>query len=279
MKRREFISLVGGALVAWPRAVRAQQPTKVWRIGYLGAAQRMPVVDGFLEEMRALGYVEGKNFTIEWRFAQGDYERLPELAADLVRLKVDVIVCGAGVAVTPAQHATDTIPIVMAYSVDPVGRGFVKSLREPGGNTTGLASSQDDVTPKLLELLATAVPGLSRVGILDNSHGNSQMLKYAETVAPNAGLTLVPAGARNASEIENAFATFTAERVDAVVIGLDATFFAQRRLIAEIAMKRRVTTIYGQREFVEAGGVMSFGENDEVFFCRWYGFIATMCTL
>src|SRR5262249_28161985 len=131
MRRREFIALVGGG-VAWPLAVRAQQSIKVWRIGYLGAAQHMPVVDSFLEEMRVLGYVEGKDFTVEWRFAQGRYERLPELAADLVRLKVDVIVCGAAVAVTPAQHATDMIPIVMAYSIDPVGRGFVKSLREPG---------------------------------------------------------------------------------------------------------------------------------------------------
>src|SRR5262249_12370273 len=143
MRRRAFISLISGA-VAWPLAVRAQQTGKVWRIGFPGVVSRETfsrVFAGFQQGMHELGYVEGKDFVIEWRSAEGRYERLPDIAAELVRLKVDIIVVGVAAAIRPLQQATSTIPIVMAYATDPVGNGFVASLAHPGGNTTGLRGS------------------------------------------------------------------------------------------------------------------------------------------
>ena len=175
MNRRAVITLLGGAAV-WPLAARAQQPGTLRRIGFLlGAAPPAqfgsdPAGLGFTQGMRELGYVEGKDFVVELRSAEGQYERLTDLAAELVQLKVDVIVAGSPLAVRPAQQATTTIPIVMGYSTDPVGNGFVASLARPGGNTTGLAGSSDDSAPKQLELLATIVPNLSRVAILTNPY-------------------------------------------------------------------------------------------------------------
>jgi putative ABC transport system substrate-binding protein len=169
VKRREFITLLGGA-AAWPLAARAQP---MWRVGFLLSAipaSQFGLDDlaGFTQGMRGLGYLEGKDFVIEWRSAEGQYERLPDLAAELVQMKVDVIVAGSTPAVRPAQQATTTIPIVMGNAIDPVGNGFVASLAHPGGNTTGLAGSSDDSSPKQLELLATIVPRLSRVAVLTN---------------------------------------------------------------------------------------------------------------
>jgi len=175
VKRRDLITLLGGA-AAWPLRARAQQAGTLRRIGFLLAAVPAAGMNpddlgpGFTQGMRELGYVEGKDFVVEWRSAEGQYERLTDLAAELVRLKVDVIVAGSPVAVRPAQQATTTIPIVMGYSTDPVGNGFVASLARPGGNTTGLAGSSDDSAPKQLELLATIVPNLSRVAILTNPY-------------------------------------------------------------------------------------------------------------
>jgi ABC transporter substrate binding protein len=159
MKRREFITLLGSAAVGWPLAARAQQGVPMRRVGFLLSAIPpaqfgLDDLGGFAQGMRELGYLEGRDFVIEWRSAEGHYERLPDLAAELVRLKVDVIVLGAPPAVRPAQQATTTIPIVMGYSTDPVGNGLVASLAHPGGNTTGLTGSTDDSSPKQLELLA-----------------------------------------------------------------------------------------------------------------------------
>ena len=172
MRRREFIGLVGSA-AAWPLCASAQTSAKVWRIGFLSGSSRENVAQSglaraFVQGMREQGYTEGTNFLIEWRFAEGLYDVLPKLAAELVELKVDVIVLGTPAAVRPVQQATSTIPIVMAYSVDPVGSGFVASLAHPGGNTTGLASSVDETVPKQMELMVAVVPGLTRIGLVSN---------------------------------------------------------------------------------------------------------------
>ena len=172
IRRREFIFTLGGAAAAWPLRARAQQPSKIWRIGFIAGASARFVggqsVRRIQQGMREHGYVEGKDFVMEWRFADAQPERYSEFAADFVGLKVDVIVVGTPAALPAVQQATSTIPIVTAYSVDPVGNGFVASLSRPGANTTGLSSSQDDATPKQVELLTMAVPNLSRVGWLAN---------------------------------------------------------------------------------------------------------------
>ena len=278
MKRREFITLLGGAATAWPFVSGAQQPGKVWRVGFISGASRaaiFPISAGFPQGMRELGHVEGKDFTIEWRFADGSYERFPDTATELVKLKVDVIVLATPVAVRPVQQATATIPIVMVYSTDPVGNGFVASLARPGGNTTGLASSLDDVIPKQMELLATAVPNLSRIGLLSNS-GNPNtfpVLKGAQAAAQKAGFVLVSVEAGNPEELENAFATLTSERVGAVVVMSDAFFSSQRQRIVDLALSGQLPTIFAQREYAQSGGMMSYGESLFEFHRRAASFV------
>src|SRR5262245_30684246 len=183
-----------------------------------------------MQGMHELGYLEGRDFVVEWRSAEGQFERLSHFAAELVRLKVDVIVTGSALAVRPAQQATTTIPIVMCYSTDPVGNGFVAGLARPGGNTTGLASSSEDSAPKHIELLATIVPKLSRVAILTNPENPNSpaVVKNAQSAAEKVGLLVVPVEARNAQEIEDAFAAMVKQTIAALMVGLDATFFVQR---------------------------------------------------
>jgi len=278
MRRRAFITLLGGAAAAWPLAARAQQAGKVWRIGVLSGASRETAFtnyEGFLQGMRELGYVEGRDFVMEYRFAEGQYERFPDFAAELVRLNVDVILIGATSAIRMLQRATTTIPIVLAYSTDPVGNGFVASLSRPGGNITGLSSSSDDTSPKQLELVATVVPNVSRIGLLGNpaSPTYTDVRKGAENAAQKVGLTLVSVEARNPQEIEAAFASFVSERVQAFISAGDALFFAQRRQIAELALKSRLPSMFSQREYAAAGGLMSYGENLSEFFRRAASFV------
>ncbi len=278
MRRRAFITLLGGAAAAWPLAARAQQAGKVWRIGVLSGASRETAFtnyEGFLQGMRELGYVEGRDFVMEYRFAEGQYERFPDFAAELVRLNVDVILVGATSAIRMLQRATTTIPIVLAYSTDPVGNGFVASLSRPGGNITGLSSSSDDTAPKQLELVATVVPNVSRIGLLGNpaSPTYTDVRKGAENAAQKVGLTLVSVEARNPQEIEAAFASFVSERVQAFISAGDALFFAQRRQIAELALKSRLPSMFSQREYAAAGGLMSYGENLSEFFRRAASFV------
>ena len=278
MTRRAFITLLGGAAAAWPLAARAQQPAKVWRIGFLSAVTRSAASGSyasFVQGMRELGYVEGKDFVIEWRSVEGKYERFPEIAAELVRLKVDVFVTGVTAALPALQRATTTIPIVIAYSTDPVGNGLVASLVHPGGNITGLAGSSDDSSPKQLELLATIVPNVSRIGLLGNpdTETYSSVLNNAQAAAQKVGLSLVPIEARNPRDIEDAFATFAKERVPAVMVAVDAVFFGQRWRIAELALANHLATMFALREYAEAGGLMSYGENIADFFRRAASFV------
>jgi putative ABC transport system substrate-binding protein len=276
--RRQFITLLGGAAAAWPLAARTQQAGKTWRIGWLTGSSpeaTSGLHSAFVQGMRDFGYVEGRDFVMESRFADGNYERFPELAADLVRLNVDVILTGTTSAIRTLQRATTTIPIVLAYSTDPVGNGYVASLAGPGGNITGLSSSADDTSPKQLELVATVVPNVSRIGLLGNpaSPNYTGVRKGAQNAAQKVGLSFVPVEARDPQEIENAFVAFGKERVQAFIAAGDAVFFAQRQRIAELALRNRLPSIFSQREYVEAGGLMSYGENLADFYRRAASFV------
>ena len=278
--RREFITLLGGAAAAWPRSARAQQPARVWRVGFLTAVSLKTfshLYAGFQQGMRELGYVEGKDYVSEWRSLDGKYERVPEIAAELVRLKVDVIVTGTIAALPTLKRTITTLPIVMANSTDPVGNGLVTSLARPGGNITGLTGSFDDSSPKQLELLAMVVPNASRIGLLGNPNNTnySSVLKNTQDAVQKVGLSLVPLGARNLQEIEDGFASFAKKRVPAVMVAGDAVFFGQRWRIADLALANRLPTMFPSREYAEVGGLMSYGENLADFFRRAAGCAST----
>jgi putative tryptophan/tyrosine transport system substrate-binding protein len=271
LKRREFISLIGGATV-WPIAARGQQREgKVWRIGFLAGGQRPVSIEstqygGFPQGMRELGYVEGRDFVMEWRFVEGRPELYPGLAAELVRAQVDIVVAGNSTAVRPIQQAS-SIPIVVAISTDPVGLGLVASLAHPGGNVTGLATSADDTAPKQLELLARVVPKLSRVGILSSpdNPNSAPVLRAAQTAALAAGLQTIPVEARTLDDFERAFATLTKARVEALMVVAGLIFNAQRGRLVDLILRARLPTITTEREVVEAGGLMSYGESARDF--------------
>jgi putative tryptophan/tyrosine transport system substrate-binding protein len=280
VKRRKFIAALGSA-AAWPLLARAQQPTvKVRRIGVLLGATPpvqfgMGYLKGFTKGMREFGYVEGKDFVIEWRSAEGAYERFPDLAAELVRLKVDVLVAGTPAAVRPLQQATTTIPVVMAIATDPVGNGLVVSLAHPGGNTTGLASSSDDSAPKQVELLLMAVPKLARVGILTNSGdaSSSAVVANVQKAAQSASLLTVSVAASSPTEIDNAFAELAEKHAQAVIVAADALFFAQRQQLAQLALRMGLASMSQRREYADAGGLISYGEGLEEFFRHAASFV------
>jgi ABC-type uncharacterized transport system substrate-binding protein len=267
MNRRDTV-LALLAFSAAPLISHAQQQGKIWRVGFLAPRRRPDSIDSdflgaFPRGMRELGYVEGKNLVIEWRFADGESERLPDLAAELVRLKVDVIVSPSSQAISALQKATTTIPIVMATSGDPIGSGFVKSLARPGGNITGFSNLTSDMGTKQLELLLSMVPKLSRVAVLVNPVNPSlaTFLKYVQAEAQRIGVKVLPMEARTAQEIENAFPTMTQGNAQALIVALDGLFVQQYRKIAELAAKNRLPSASSIREYVEAGGLMSYGPN------------------
>jgi len=246
----------------------AQPPEKVPRVGYLnpGSASdplRQRRLDAFRQSLRELGYVDGQNIAIESRWAEGQYDRYPALAADLVRLKVDVIVAMSGAATQAAQQATRTIPIVMSLVNDPVGSRLVPSLARPGGNVTGTSVMAPDLVGKQLELLKEVVPKVSRVAFLRHpaNPASAANLREAEAAARVLGVRLQTLEARNPQEIDSAFAAMTRERAGALLIHADALFGNQRRQIAELATKRRLPSIFLTTEYAEAGGLMAFGPN------------------
>ena len=220
--------------------------------------------------MRELGYVEGRNFVIEWRFADGKYERLASLAAELVRMKVDIIVTGGTAANRAAQQATTTIPIVNAAMIDPVGNGFAASLARPGGNITGLSLATTDVSPKHFELLKIMLPKVTRVAALENpgNPGHPAILKSLQTNAGQVGVKLLPVDARTAEEIERGFAMMKREKAEAVIVAVDAFFIGQRQQLAELALKHRLPSIFSVAEHAEAGGLMSYGQDLADFYRR-----------
>jgi putative ABC transport system substrate-binding protein len=251
----------------------AQQPKKVPRIGFLNATPASSIaarIKAFREGLRELGYVEGQNITIEYRYVEGKPDQLPALAAELVRLKVDVIVTGGQVSTRAAKEATVTIPIVMAQDSDPVGSGFVASLARPGGNITGLATLYPEISGKQLELLKEIVPKLSRVAVLGNSTtpGNAQSLKETELAAGAFGVQLQYPDVRGPKDIETAFRAASKGRADAVLVLSSPVFLSQRTQLAELAVKNRLPAIYGRLEYVEDGGLMTYGASFTDLFRR-----------
>ncbi len=242
----------------------AQQPAKVPRIGYLAPASLSALAvrtEGFRQGLRELGYVEGKNIVIEWRSAEGKLDRLPALAAELVRLKVDVIVTTGPTGTRPAKEATSTIPIVMAQDIDPVGSGFITSLARPGGNITGLSSLVPEITGKQLELLKEIVPKMSRVAILwaSSNPANAQVLREMETTAGTLGLKLQSLDILGVKDIQTAFRVANKGRADAVLVLQNGVALSHRKDMAELAVKHRLPAMYPRLQFVEDGGLMSYG--------------------
>lgn len=264
MRRREFLGAFGSA-AAWPLAAHAQQPTKVPRIGFLhyGAAGPSPEVDAFRQGLRDLGYFEGKNINIEYRFASGRVERLPELAAELVQLKPDVIVTPLTEASLAAKQATRTIPIVIAGVADAVGAGLVASIARPGGNVTGLTSISAELGGKRLEILKGVVPKVSRVAVLHDpaERSNVLILKELQAAAPTLGLTLQPLEVREPGEFEGAFVAMSRERADALFGAPGVLTFEYRKTVVRLAAKSRIPTLWGHRQFVDVGGLMSYAVN------------------
>jgi len=264
-RRREFIGLLGGAAAAaWPLVARAQLAKKVSKIGILSPGPPTPSSGPpfvLLQGLRELGYTEGQNLTVEFRWADGHVDRLPELAADLVRARVDVIWTTGYQAVLAARKATKTIPIVFSAHVDPVGTGLVASLAHPGANVTGATLMAPDLAGKRLELLRETVPALSRVAVLINTAnpGFEPTVRQTEAAARSLGLTLQFLEARAPGEFERAFSSMVEANAGAVHVQLDPLFLSQRALVAELAAKNRVPAMYDLKEFVAAGGLVSYG--------------------
>jgi putative ABC transport system substrate-binding protein len=267
MRRREFIAGIGTTL-AWPLAARAQQPAgRVYRVGYLLIASReqtIHLVNAFEEGLRSLGYRVGENVAIEYRFANGQLERLPALAADLVRLGVDIILSGNNVTTVAAMKATTTIPIVMTSSANPVSAGLIASLARPGGNVTGFSldgGNEGEIQGKRLGLLKETLPNLTRVGILWNPDGaiNPARLESMRDVTQPLGLKLVAVEARGLDTLEQAFATMVREQMQAFILVSDTVLFNYRQQIGVMALKNRLPSTSSLKEFAEAGLLLSYG--------------------
>ena len=279
MERRTFITAMAGGLLAAPRAAGAQQAGKVYRIGLLDysepGAGRQAWWDVFRQQMRELGYVEGRNVSFEVRWAQGEDDRLPKLAAELVSLKVDLIVTAGTNAAIAAKRATTAIPIVMATGSDPVATGLVASLRQPGGNLTGMTTLNSELAAKRLEFLKIVAPRTSRIAILwdERTPALRVAVPETETAAKTAGLTIhsVPVG--SAAGFEAAFANVVKGRAGALMIVPSPMFFSHRKRLAELAVKHRLPTVVGPREFVEAGGLVGYGADFPDLFRRAATFV------
>jgi ABC-type uncharacterized transport system substrate-binding protein len=252
------------AVLIAPLSVDAQGTGKIVRIGRLSplsAETDSPNLDAFRKGLRELGWVEGKSFTIESRFADGKSERLPELAAELVRQRVDLILTGSNPGALAAKKATATIPIVMVTTGDPVGAGIVTSLARPGGNVTGVTAIGQMLNAKRLELIKEAVPGVTRVAVLTNPRSayTAPFMQERESMVRRLGLQLPVLEATDPGSFEKAFAALATDRAGALLVQTDAMFITHRRRIVELEAKSRVPTVYGDREFVDAGGLMFYG--------------------
>ena len=262
MKRREFITLVGGAAAAWPLTAHAQQAGKTYHVGWLHPGPiPEPWIKGFREGLREFNYVEGKNLIIEYRWGDGDFDRLPAMAAELVRLNPDVIISVNTAALLALQKATTTIPIVMLATADPVASGLVRGLARPGANITGMSVMGSELSRKRLELLKEAVPKLDRVTVLSNPGNPAVVLALQETqaAAHALGLTLHSVDVREPGEIDLALSVIGREPPDALVLLVDAMILSKRVPIIAFAIRRRLPTISAFREFAEAGGLMAYG--------------------
>ena len=265
MKRREFITLLGGAAAAWPVAARGQQPVKVPTIGFLGAttpSAQKKWTDAFVQRLRELDWIEGRNVAILYRWAEGRTERAPEVFAEFVRLKVEVIVTHPTALAVAAKQATSLIPIVFALAGDPVGSGLVTSLARPGGNVTGLSLQMPDALTKRLELLREVVPGLRRLTILVNVDNliAVQEMRSVQEVAGTLGMEATISEIRRAEDIEAAFEALTG-RSEALYVCTEPLVNIHRARINDLALNAHLPSVVGFPEFVEAGGLISFGPN------------------
>jgi putative ABC transport system substrate-binding protein len=266
--RRAFISTVAGGLLAAPLAAEAKPAGKVYRIGYISNSppntpETSRLYEAFRQGLRERDWIEGRNAVIEWRFAEGRMERFPDLAADLIRLKVDIVVTLGGPAARAAKQATTTTPIVAIAVSDPVGQGLVASLARPGGNVTGLATLFPELAVKRLELLKEALPGVSRVAVLWNAAnpGNVIILRGVQAAAQTLGVTLQTREVRGPDDFAAAFAKMRRERPDALMILDDPLLFQYRASIVDFAAKRRLPAMHPIRESVEAGGLIAYSVN------------------
>ena len=273
MTNKILVSLLLTFFVANVSVAQAQQPTKIPRIGYLEAttlSANAARIEAFRQGLRELGYVEGKNIIIVKRSAEGKLDRLPALAAELVRFKVDVVVTSGPLATRAAKEATPSIPIIMGFDNDPVGNGFIASLARPGGNITGLATLAPELSGKHLELLKETVPKLFRVAILGTSTnpGYAQVIKEVKLAAGALGVKLQYLDVPDPKDIETAFQAARKGRAEAVLVLQSAVLYPQRKQIADLAAKNRLPAIYPQTEYTEAGGLMYYGANTPDLFRR-----------
>jgi putative tryptophan/tyrosine transport system substrate-binding protein len=268
MRRREFITLLGGAAAAWPLAARAQQPAMPV-IGYLGATElndRLMAV--FRQSLAETGYVEGRNVAIEYRLAEGRYDRMPAMAAELVRRQVAVIVASPTPPALVAKAATTTVPVVFGVTDDPVKLGLVTSLARPGGNATGVYFFLSDLAAKQLGLLRELVPAATRIGLLVNpDNANAEAVTREMAVATSAvGVQIEVMRASDGPAIDAAFVALVRNKTDALVVGADPFFFSRRAQLATLATRHAIPAVYTVREFPQAGGLMSYGTSlTEVF--------------
>jgi putative ABC transport system substrate-binding protein len=277
MRRRKFIRLLGGATASWPLAARTQQAGRVHRIGFLWEnANTFPdALAAFRQELRRLGYIEGSNLVIEFRWAEGNSERMRELAQELVQLQVDVIVAPSSIYTAAAKQATDTIPIIFMSHADPLRTGHVASLARPGGNATGFSLMLTETNVKGLELLKEALPDLSRVAVMYEpaTPSHAPGLEAAKEAGPILGLSILPVPAASAADFDNAFATMSQERAQAVLVLSTPLFIAGARPLAELGLKFKVASLYGPKEHALAGGLMSYGPDRADLWRRGAGYV------
>jgi putative ABC transport system substrate-binding protein len=261
MQRRQLITVLGGAVAAWPLLARAQQSGKIWRIGFI-AHRYEKFYDPLFQGLRELGYVEGQNLIVERRYAEGHAERFQDFAAEMVRLKVDVVIVVTTPAAFAVRNATTTIPIVHPAAIDPVGTGLIASLAHPGGNVTGLAVLNAETSAKRLELLREVVPGLSRGAVLWNSANPANGLAWKETEGAGRalGVTLESDEVRGPKDFEGAFATIAQRHPDIMLVLQDALTLEYRKEIIGFALGQRLPSMFVGKEWVEEGGLMSYGD-------------------
>jgi putative ABC transport system substrate-binding protein len=272
MRRRDFITALGGVTAAWPLAARAQQRAKLPTVGFLGALTPSATTQwtaAFVQRLRELSWIEGRTIAIEYRWAEGRSDRLADIAAELVRLKVDVIVTHSAEPVLAAKQATSIIPIVFAVAADPVGTGLVASLARPGGNVTGLSLQATDLAGKRVELLREVVPGLRRLAVMANvgTPGAVLEMREAQAAARTFGLEVARLEIRRTEDIAPAFATLE-DRAEALYVCGDPVVTTNRIRINILAVGARLPTMHGLREYVEAGGLMSYGPSFPDLFRR-----------
>jgi putative ABC transport system substrate-binding protein len=277
MRRRDFITLLGGAGATWPLAARAQQGRKAHTIGYLSPAIPVftPVRAAFTDALRELGWVEGQNITIEWRYAENRLERLPELAAELVRLNVELIVASGTLGPLAAKRATSTIPIVMTAAGDPLGSGLVSSLAHPGGNVTGLSLMVPDIAGKRLQLLKEFLPQVSRVAVLWNAANPYPTIVFKETQAAGRrlGIEVQSMAVRGPADFDGAFEDARRQHPDALVEVEDPLTNSLHKRIIQFVAAEHLPSLHGMREEVEAGGLISYGASISDLFKRATGYV------